>query len=348
VFDGSLQYEIPLTIPPGRNGLQPQLSLVYSSRPASESNLFGRGWSVTIQYIERRNYAGVDELYDHAAYYSSLSGELASTTATSTFKAKYDSGEFLNYQLTSTTSSSTNTHSIDLERSSAQYLSASDSASLSVTGDLTIAAWVKPESQPSTDQEYHSVAKWDYNNNRKSYRFTVFDGGFYLVGHCHLRGAERIFAVERIRELRMLAQGFKLPPDFDAEEFLRHSWGIVRGEMVPVTVIFSRSVARYIRDRLWHPSQKLRDLPDGRLEVSLRVADTVEVRRWILGYGGEAEVVEPEGLREALRREAESLVTKLVPARKTLAKAQSREASRPMGSRGPAPGGGRRAERAGH
>lgn len=85
------------------------------------------------------------------------------------------------------------------------------------------------------------------------------------------------------------------------------------------------SVARYIRDRLWHPSQKLRELPDGRLELSLRVADTLEVRRWILGYGGEAEVAEPDGLREALRREAESLARKLLPARKTLAKAQSRD-----------------------
>jgi proteasome accessory factor B len=84
-------------------------------------------------------------------------------------------------------------------------------------------------------------------------------------------------------------------------------------------------VARYIRDRLWHPSQKLRELPDGRLELSLRVADTLEVRRWILGYGGEAEVAEPDGLREALRREAESLARKLLPARKTLAKAQSRD-----------------------
>jgi hypothetical protein len=53
--------------------------------------------------------------------------------------------------------------------------------------------------------------------------------------------------------------------------------------------------------------------------LTLRVADTVEVRRWILGYGAEAEVVEPAGLREGLRQEAEALVRKLVPGRKPLA-----------------------------
>src|SRR6185503_18632188 len=96
---------------------------------------------------------------------------------------------------------------------------------------------------------------------------------------------ERIFAVERIRELKMLAIHFHVRSDFDAEEYLKHAWGIIKGEIVPVKVVFSTSVARYIRDRLWHPSQSFRELPDGRLEMSLRVADTIEVRRWILGYG---------------------------------------------------------------
>jgi len=184
------------------------------------------------------------------------------------------------------------------------------------------------------DMRYYSMSRDDENRRQVDpYHLTVFDGGFYLVGYCHWRKTERIFAVERIRELRMLALRFTVRPAFNAEEYLRHAWGIVRGEIVPVRVVFSRSVARYIRDRLWHPSQKLRELPDGRLQVSLRVADTLEVRRWILGYGAEAEVVDPTGLREALRAEAELLSRKLASARMTLAKAQSRGASPQMDRR---------------
>ena len=70
-----------------------------------------------------------------------------------------------------------------------------------------------------------------------------------------------------------------------------------------------------MRSRLWHPSQTLIDLTDGRLEVTLHVADTLEVRRWILGFGSEAEVLEPAALREALRRDAEALTRKLTPQR---------------------------------
>ena len=170
------------------------------------------------------------------------------------------------------------------------------------------------------DMRYYSMSR-DKENQRQvdPYHLTVFDGGFYLVGYCHLRKTERIFAVERVRDLKLLATRFDVRPGFNAEEYLKHAWGIVKGEIVPVKVIFSRSVARYIRDRLWHPSQKLRELPDGRLELIMRVADTLEVRRWILGYGPEAEVVEPAGLRERLRQEAAALARKLVTNRKPLA-----------------------------
>ncbi len=170
------------------------------------------------------------------------------------------------------------------------------------------------------DLRYYSMSR-DEENRRQvdPYHLTVFEGGFYLVGYCHLRKTERIFAVERIRELRALATRFTVRPGFNAEEYLEHAWGIVKGEIVPVKVIFSRSVARYIRDRLWHPSQKLHELPDGRLELSLRVADTLEVRRWILGYGPDAEVMEPASLREALISSAGTLAGKLALGRKGLA-----------------------------
>jgi predicted DNA-binding transcriptional regulator YafY len=166
------------------------------------------------------------------------------------------------------------------------------------------------------DMRYYSMSRGEENRRQVDpYHLTVFDGGYYLVGYCHWRKTERIFAVERIRELKILSTRFAVRPGFNAEEYLKHAWGIVKGEIVPVKVIFSRSVARYIRDRLWHWSQELRPLQDGRLEVTLQVADTLEVRRWILGYGPDAEVVEPGALRATLRQEAETVARMLSPIR---------------------------------
>jgi predicted DNA-binding transcriptional regulator YafY len=167
---------------------------------------------------------------------------------------------------------------------------------------------------------YHSFQR-DEESDREldPYHLTYHAGGLYLVAYCHTRRDVRLFAVERFRAAEVTRRTFAVRPGFDAEAYLDTAWGVVQGQLVTVTVVFSRTVARYVGERLWHPSQRLRPLSDGRLEMTLRVADTLEVRRWILGYGAEAEVLEPASLREALRLEAEAVARQLAPRRRPLA-----------------------------
>lgn len=77
---GAMTYSYPFTIPPGRNGVQPSLSLNYSSDDKRQDSLFGYGWSMSLPYIERVNKTGTNNLYNqdrsHTFFTSSLSGEL--------------------------------------------------------------------------------------------------------------------------------------------------------------------------------------------------------------------------------------------------------------------------------
>ena len=80
-FDGSLVYQYPLTIPPGRSGLQPEASLTYRSNNAHPTDIFGYGWDFSIPSIERLNKRGIENIYGDGYFTSSLDGELATTTA---------------------------------------------------------------------------------------------------------------------------------------------------------------------------------------------------------------------------------------------------------------------------
>jgi hypothetical protein len=79
---GSLIYSFPLTIPPGRKGLQPDLALVYDSS-SYKNEYLGRGWSINIPYIERINRSGVENPYTDDYFFSSFDGELRATTTPS-------------------------------------------------------------------------------------------------------------------------------------------------------------------------------------------------------------------------------------------------------------------------
>lgn len=77
---GAMTYSYPLTIPPGRNGMQSDLSFTYSSADKRQDSVFGYGWTLNLPYIERVNKLGTNNLYnqdaDHTFFTSSLSGEL--------------------------------------------------------------------------------------------------------------------------------------------------------------------------------------------------------------------------------------------------------------------------------
>jgi hypothetical protein len=99
-MSGALRYTFNLTIPPGRNGMQPQLNLEYSSQDRAINSIFGQGWKVDIPYIQRLNKTGLENLYASTTnfFYSSVSGELATTSTPGQFFARSDDGSFIRYE----------------------------------------------------------------------------------------------------------------------------------------------------------------------------------------------------------------------------------------------------------
>lgn len=57
LFTGTGNFTVPIALPPGRNGFQPQLNLVYSS--GNGNGPFGLGWSLGIPGVGRKTSAGV-------------------------------------------------------------------------------------------------------------------------------------------------------------------------------------------------------------------------------------------------------------------------------------------------
>ncbi len=160
---------------------------------------------------------------------------------------------------------------------------------------------------------YHSFSRNEVSTRRiDPYHLWYHQGGFYVIAYDHLRREVRIFALERIKALRETEETFASPSSFDVEAYMRESFGLLRGgPAVPVKVKFSKAWARWIAERRWHPSQQLERLPGGELVLSLEVAVTDDLKRWILSFGREAEVVEPVALREAVRAEAQALLEQM-------------------------------------
>ena len=113
----------------------------------------------------------------------------------------------------------------------------------------------------------------------------------------------RTYKVERILSSTLTADRYDVPADFDPDRWLAHSWGIWSSDTTAPQTIklrFEASVAQRVRESIWHRSQRIADLPDGRLELSVTVAGIVEIRPWVLSWGEAVEVLEPAALRDAV------------------------------------------------
>lgn len=142
------------------------------------------------------------------------------------------------------------------------------------------------------------------------YHLAAIDGDWYLLAYCHLREEVRMFAPARVRQLRETGGRFDRPTEFRAADYLDVGFRKVRGSGPAQTVSlrFSPLVARYVREKTWHSSQKLEVHPDGGLILTLRVNHLVEVKRWALSFGAECEVLEPEELREEITHETRKVL----------------------------------------
>jgi len=140
------------------------------------------------------------------------------------------------------------------------------------------------------------------------YRLWYASGGLYLVGYCHLRSEPRMFAVERIKSVTPTEHPYQIPLQFDFDAFIEDSLTVMRGPRMTVELEFDKPTAAWVKDRIWHPSQQLKRLSKGRMQMTLAVADSREVVGWVLSFGGGVRVVRPESLQAAVVEEAASIL----------------------------------------
>src|SRR5437773_1877946 len=60
---GTGNFTVPVALPPGRNGFQPQLNLVYST--GNGNGLFGFGWNLSVPGVTRKTSKGIPRYRDY-------------------------------------------------------------------------------------------------------------------------------------------------------------------------------------------------------------------------------------------------------------------------------------------
>ena len=152
--------------------------------------------------------------------------------------------------------------------------------------------------------EYYSV----HSQQKKTYtihpyRLMYFRGGLYLFAFVEEYNQIRTFAIERIESIEKTREPFDKPKDFSVETYLESAFGVVKEEPFDVEIIFNADIAEYVRSRVWHPSQQVREIGGGRITMKMHVGGEFELGSWILSFGSSATIVSPDRLRRRVEAE---------------------------------------------
>ena len=127
---------------------------------------------------------------------------------------------------------------------------------------------------------------------------------WYLDAWCHASDGLRRFALDAVREARVLESKAKAVAVRDLETQLDAGYGIYGGagaKLKWATLVFNAEAALWVANEEWHAQQKSRWLPDGRYELQVPYSDPTELAMDILRHGDSVVVSGDKALTALVR-----------------------------------------------
>ncbi|MGO4268874.1 helix-turn-helix transcriptional regulator [Paenibacillus sp. TAF58] len=146
------------------------------------------------------------------------------------------------------------------------------------------------------------------DGNRKStrevapYGLVLVQGNWILIARCDLRQDIRHFRLSRMTGLTVLEDRFLIPQGFNLNNYRPPD---DRNERVLVRA--NPEIADKIAETCHFYMESTEERKDG-LFVNFRVRQPEELLPYVLGWGGDVEVLEPESFRQRIREEAEKIL----------------------------------------
>ena len=165
---------------------------------------------------------------------------------------------------------------------------------------------------------YHSYRKDEENNVYvQPYCVKLFRLRWYMVGKAshshHYEQGLRIYALDRIHDLTITEETFKIPEEWSAEEFFEGCFGIIATHKIDMQDIKLKVTARqanYIRDLKIHVSQEEIERNDSHSIFKYFLRPEFDFIQEILWNGDEVEVLEPSWLRQEITEKIKRMLNK--------------------------------------
>jgi len=160
--------------------------------------------------------------------------------------------------------------------------------------------------------QYTSRKKAVHPVQMEPYRVVYFEGFWYLIGNETATGILKRYALDKIKDLKLLKTGFKsMPKNLDA--VLQESANIWFAEKatLDVEVLIDAQVSNYFKRRKMFPTQQIKEeKPDGSLVITFRVGHEEAIRNLLKSWIPHVSILGPPDFRKQFVQEVKTWAEK--------------------------------------
>ena len=136
------------------------------------------------------------------------------------------------------------------------------------------------------------------------YCVKLFENRWYMLAHNIRYDDIRLYGLDRIENVEVTSDTFKLPKDFNAEDYFSTAYGIVVGtgeKPEKIIIRANENHKHYLKSLPLHHSQRLIEDVGEYADFELFLAPTYDFVMKLLQVGSMVEVIEPVHLRRTMK-----------------------------------------------
>ncbi len=120
---------------------------------------------------------------------------------------------------------------------------------------------------------------------------------YYLVGYNEYVGDLRQYRVDKISNLTILDEYFEKDEKFSLTEYCKNSFSIYQEDPITITLEFDKSVAEAVLNYHFHPTQKMKQLENGNVQVKFTCGGKYAICHELFKWGGKVQIKKPVELK---------------------------------------------------
>ena len=120
---------------------------------------------------------------------------------------------------------------------------------------------------------------------------------YYLVGYNDYVNDLRLYKIDKISDLTVLDEYFEKDENFSLTEYCNNSFGIYQETPIDITLEFDKAVKDDILNYHFHPTQKIKELENGNIQVTFTSGGTYAICQELFKWGTSVKIKKPSSFK---------------------------------------------------